>query len=428
MLERLFQLRASGTDVRTEVVAGLTTFMTMAYIIFVNPSVLQNAGLPKAPTIAMTCLGAAIPTLAMGLWTNYPLALAPGMGLNALLAFSVCQGMHLSWQTAMGIIFVEGTLVTLLVLAGVREMVMNAIPIPLKRSIGVGIGLLIALIGLQQAGFVVDSPATLITFGSFHKMPTLVALAGLILVLFLMARQVTGALLLGIALTTVLAIFSGVARMPDQVVSLPDVRTFGQLDLRGALKFGLVATIFAFMVTDFFDTMGTVIGIGTQAGFLTPKGEMPRLGRVLLVDSLAALWGGLCSASSVTTYIESAAGVGAGGRTGLVAVVVALLFGASLFFAPLVSVVPKEATAPALIVVGFLMMRVVREIDLDVFEEALPAFLTILTIPATYSIAHGIGYGFIAYTLIQIFRGRPQVVHPLMYLVSGIFAVSFALG
>jgi len=427
MLERVFKLRENNTDVRTEVVAGLTTFMTMAYIIFVNPSVLEKAGLPYVPTVAATALAAAVPTLLMGFLTNYPFALASGMGLNAVLAYSVVQGQGLPWQTAMGIIFVEGAIITILVLTRVRESVMNAIPMSLKRAIGVGIGLLIAYIGMQQAGWVTGHPATLTSFGSFHKAETLVATGGLIIILILMAWRVRGSILIGILVTAAIALASGVGKLPREWVAIPDFSTFGKLDILGALKLGLVATIFAFLITDFFDTMGTVIGVGGEAGFVTKDGKLPRLGRVLLVDSLAAVWGSICSASSVTTYIESASGVSVGGRTGLTAVVVGLLFLLAVFFAPAVAIVPAAATAPALIVVGFLLMAVVREIPFDNLEEAFPAFLTIIIIPLTFSISRGIGYGFIAYTLVKLLRGKVREIHPLMAIVSALFALSFVL-
>jgi len=427
MLERLFKLKANNTDVRTEVVAGLTTFMTMAYIIFVNPSILEAAGLPRVPTVAATALAAAIPTLMMGFFTNYPFALASGMGLNAVLAYSVVQGMHLPWQTAMGIVFVEGAIVTILVLTRVRESVMNAIPMSLKRAIGVGIGLLIAYLGMQQAGWVTGSPATLTSFGSFHKPDTVIATGGLVIILILMAWRVRGSILIGILLTAAIALASGVGKLPERWAGMPDFSTFGRLDIIGALKLSLVATIFAFLITDFFDTMGTVIGVGGEAGYLSKDGRLPRLGRVLLVDSFAAMWGAISSASSVTTYIESASGVSAGGRTGLTAVVVGVLFLLAVFLAPAVSIVPAVATAPALIVVGFLLMTVVRDIPFGELEEAFPAFLTIVVIPLTLSISRGIGYGFIAYTLVKLMRGKVREIHPLMAIVSALFAVSFAL-
>ncbi len=422
-----FKVKQAGSDLRTEIIAGLTTFMTMSYIVFANPSILQNAGLPLTATIGMTALAAAIPTLLMGLWANYPFALAPGMGLNAFLTFEVCQKMGYSWQTGMGVIFIEGFLITLFVLTGVRETVMYAIPLSLKRAISVGIGLLIAFIGLKDANLVVASPATFVTFGSIRTKETILALFGLFLTAFMMARGIKGAILLGIIICTLIAIPLGLAKFPQGVFSLPSLETFGKLDILSALQLPLVPIIFAFLVTDFFDTMGTVIGVGGQGGFLTPEGRLPRLNRVLLVDSFAAMWGGICSASSTTTYIESAAGVGAGGRTGLVSVIVAILFLITAFFSPLLSIVPPVAVAPALIIVGFLMMSVVKDISWDDVEEAFPAFVILLTIPLTYSISHGIGYGFIAYSLIKLLLGKAREVHPLMFVISLVFVFSFII-
>lgn len=427
MLERIFRLKERNTDIRTEVIAGLTTFMTMAYIIFVNPSILQAAGLPLVPTIAATALAAAIPTLLMGFYTNYPFALASGMGLNAVLAYSVVKGMNIPWQTAMGIVFIEGAIITILVLTRIRESVMHAIPLSLKRAIGVGIGLLIAYIGMQQAGWVIGDSATLTSFGSFRNTGTLVSTCGLVIMLVLMARRIKGSILLGILITTGIAIAAGIGKIPDKLIAPPDFSTFAKLDILGALNLSLVATIFAFLITDFFDTMGTVIAVGGEAGYLTPDGRLPRLNRVLLVDSLAAVWGSICSASSVTTYIESASGVSAGGRTGLTAVVVGVLFLLAVFFAPAISIVPAVATAPALIVVGFLLMTVVCEIPFGNLEESFPAFLTILVIPLTLSISRGIGYGFIAYTLVKLMVGKWKELHPLMVVVSALFALSFAM-
>lgn len=432
-LERLFDLRGRGSDVRTEVLAGLVTFLTMAYIIAVNPGILGAAGLPREATVAATCLAAAVPTLLMGLWANYPIALAPGMGLNAFLTFSLVQGQGIPWQTAMGVVFVEGILIALLVLVGAREAVLRAIPAALKIAIGVGIGLFIAFIGFQQAGWVVRSDATLVTSGSFRAAPTLVASTGLLVTLALLARRVPGALLLGVLATTA---FAGVATeffganlltLPATAAAVPDLSTFGRLDIAGALSLKLAATIFAFLMSDFFDTMGTVVAVGRQAGLPDRDGGLPRLNRVLLVDSLAAAWGGLCSASSVTSYVESAAGVSEGGRTGLSAVIVGLLFLGAMFFAPLIAVIPQEATAPALIVVGFLMLAQVREIDFGRIDEAFPAFVTLLAIPLTFSIARGIALGFLAYVLLHLLRGRPQEVPPLLWLVAALFALSLIL-
>lgn len=426
MLEQWFKLRENGTDVRTEVVAGITTFMTMAYIIFVNPGILGAAGVPATGATVATALAAGLLTIAMGLFTNYPFALASGMGLNAFVAFGLVKGMGLTWQAAMGLIFAEGLVITVLVLTNFREAVMNAIPLNLKRAIGVGIGLFIAFIGFQSAKFVVASPATLVTLGSFHKPEVIVAALGLVITAFLVARRVKGGILLGIILTTVIALFAGVAKLPAKWVDFtPDFSTIGALDWTAGLNLGLWTTVFALLITDFFDTMGTVIAIGGEAGYLDKQGRLPRLRNVLLVDSLAAMFGGIFGASSVTTYVESASGVGEGGRTGLTSVVTGLFFLLAIFFAPIAGIVPAAATAPALIIVGFLMMTLVKDIHFDDYEEAIPAFLILLGIPLTYNISYGIGLGFISYVVIKALRGKFNEIHPLMWIVALGFAVNF---
>jgi AGZA family xanthine/uracil permease-like MFS transporter len=434
VLERFFALRERGTNVRTEVAAGLTTFMTMAYIIFVNPSILSNVpGLKHSvPALAAaTCLAAAIPCLLMGLWTNSPFALAPGMGLNGVLTFSVCLGHGVPWQTAMGVVVVEGLVIALLVLTRTREAIMTAIPLSLKRAISVGIGLFITLLGMVDAGLVKmnikDAP---LTFGSFHDSGVQVATAALAITLALFALRVRAALLLGIVAGTLIALGMGVAHPPDwsHLVSQPSLTTFGHADFLTVLRHpALWATVLAFVMSDFFDTMGTVIGVGQQAGLLDAQGRLPRLREILFVDGLAALWGGVCGSSSVTTYIESASGVGVGGRSGLTSVIVGLLFLMALFLSPLVALVPAVATAPALIVVGFLMLSAVRDIPFDRIEEALPAFITLVTIPFTYSIARGIGYGFICYLLLMAVQRRWREISPLLVVVSLLFALTFYL-
>jgi AGZA family xanthine/uracil permease-like MFS transporter len=426
-----FKLEENRTTVGREITAGVVTFMAMAYIIFVNPSILAAAmGKELVPALAVaTCFGAGILSILMGLASNYPLALAPGMGLNAFLAFGVVIGMKVPWQAAMGIVFLEGAVITLLVLTRIREGVMNAIPLDLKRGIGVGIGLLIALIGLQNAKLVVSSPATLVAFGKLGP-ESLVAVFGLLVTAFLVVKRIKGAFLIGILLSTAAAVTAGLVRLPSSLVAgvKPEhFRTFLALDIAGALRFGLLGTIFAFLITDFFDTMGTVVAVGEQAGFLDEKGRMPRLKSVLLVDSLAALSGGLFGCSSVTTYVESAAGVGEGGRTGLTSLVTGALFLLAVFFTPLVAIVPAYATAPALIMVGFLLIVGVRAIRWEDATIALPAFLTIIMIPFTFSISKGIGCGFISFVLLKLLSGKGREVHPLMAGVAALFVVDFVL-
>ncbi len=431
MLESFFKLKQNRTTAAREVGAGIVTFMTMAYIIFVNPGILSDAlGKAYFPALTVaTCIAAGVMTIGMGLFTNYPLALASGMGLNAVVAYGLVLGMKLPWQTAMGVIFVEGALITLLVLTKVREWVMEAIPMDLKRAIGVGIGLFIAFIGLKNAGLVVADKVTFLTFGKINA-ENGVALFGLLLTAVLMVRKVKGAILIGIVASTLVAMVGGLIQWPTRYVSglRPEYfSTFFRLDIGSALNLSLITTIFALMISDFFDTMGTVVAVGEEAGLVTKDGRVPRLRNVLLVDSLAAVCGGLFGCSSVTTYVESAAGVGAGGRTGLTAVVTGLLFFLALFITPIVGIVPGYATAPALIVVGFLMLAVVKNINWEDLSVSIPASLTIIMIPLTYSIAKGIGYGFIAYVLIKAFSGKAREVRPLMYITALFFLLDFFL-
>jgi AGZA family xanthine/uracil permease-like MFS transporter len=452
VLERWFELSRRGATVGGEVRGGLTTFMVMAYIIVVNPAILSFAGIPPlagqgpsfAAAQAATCLVAGALTIAMGLATNYPLAIASGMGINAVVAFQLVATLKLPWTAAMGVVLLEGVLITVLVLTGFREAIMHAIPVALKRAIGVGIGLFILFIGLVAAGIVKPGPPGVpVTLGDLTAAPVAVALAGLLLTLWLTARRFSGALLVGILLSTALAMvvnagtggrafpLPGQAVWPAAVVALPDLSSLGAgFDVSVFARLGVIpalVTIFSLMLSDFFDTMGTVIGIGGEAGWLTPDGRLPRLNRVLLVDSLGAVAGGAAGASSATTYIESAAGVAAGARTGLASVVTGAGFLLALFFAPLAGMVPAQATAPALIVVGYLMSRVVREIPFDDFEEGFPALLTLTMMAFTYSITNGIGAGFVSYCFIKLVRGRGRDVAPMMYAAALAFVVYFAL-
>jgi adenine/guanine/hypoxanthine permease len=452
MLERHFGLAAQGTTVGREARAGVTTFMVMAYIIFVNPAILSFAGVPGlegkcapfAATQAATCLVAGVMTILMGLATNYPLAVASGMGLNAVVAFQLIAGLKLPWQAAMGVIFLEGLVITALVLTGFREAIMNAIPLALKQAISVGIGLFILFIGLVAAGIVKPGPPGVpVTMGDVTAAPAAVAIAGLLITLWLQARGNTGALLIGILLTTALAVvvnvvaggrafpIPGQAVIPATLLALPDFSSLGAgFNVEVFVRVGVITalvTIFSIMLSDFFDTMGTVIGIGGEAGWLDRAGQLPRLNRVLLVDSLAAAAGGAAGASSATTYIESAAGVSAGARTGLASVFTGLCFLLALFFSPLAAVVPAQATAPALLIVGYLMMAIVREIRFTDIEDGFPALLTLTVMPFTYSITNGIGAGFIAYCFIKLVRRKGPAVHPMMWAAAAAFVVYFVL-
>jgi adenine/guanine/hypoxanthine permease len=441
-----FRFSERGTNFRTEILAGLTTFMTMAYIVFVNPAILgtEGTGLPVTGVFFATCVAAAAACIAMGVFANYPVALASGLGLNAIVAFTLILGLGLSWQQAMAVVVLEGLLVTILVLTNLREAVMNAIPMSLKFAIAVGIGLFIAFIGLKNGGIVVQNPATYLALGDFTQGPVVLALFGLALTLGLVARGMRGGILIGIVLTGVVGMVFGIVPLPGSVVDFRfDTSTIGGgvLAIPEVLQISLIPVIFALFMTDFFDTMGTVIAVGQEGKLLDEEGRPPRLKRILLVDSLAAAGGGAAGASSVTSYIESGAGVAEGGRTGFTSVVVGLLFLLALPFSPLISVfggsvpVPgpqgegeifvSPVTAPALIVVGFLMITAVRFIPWDDFDEAIPAFLTILTLPLTFNISYGIGFGFIAYVLIKLSRGKPGEVHPLLYGAALLFALAF---
>jgi len=451
MLDRFFGVSRNGSTVGREIVAGLTTFMVMAYIIFVNPAILSFSGIEDlqglgpgfAPTLAATCLVAGIMSILMGVVANYPLAMASGMGLNAVVAFQLVVGLKLPWPSAMGVIFIEGLIIAVLVLTNFREAVMKAIPLSLKQAISVGIGLFILFIGLVNGGFVRPGTGIPVTLGEFNSIQALVAVIGLFLILALIVQKVRGALLIGIVLTTAIAIvlnalsgyraFStpGVAILPHHVLAIPDFSTFGSgINFEVFSRVDILSaslTIFSVLLADFFDTMGTVIGIGGKAGWLDEKGGLPRIKQVLFIDSLGAAFGGLAGASSATTYIESAAGVAHGGRTGLASVVTGLLFLLALFFSPLIAVVPAQATAPALIIVGFLMCTIVREIPFEDFEEGFPALMTLVTMPFTYSITNGIGAGIVSYTFIKLVRGKGTELHWMMYMVSFSFILYFSL-
>lgn len=427
MLESWFKLSEHGTTVRTECIAGLTTFLTMVYIAFVNPEILSAAGMPREAVFVATCLAAALGSLVMGLGANYPIALAPGMGLNAYFAFVVVGTLGFSWQAALGAVFLSGCLFVLVSLFRLREWVVNAIPRSLKFGISAGIGLFLALIGLQNAGLVAAHPATLLTLGELGQPGALFALAGLLLIVGLEARRVTGGIVIGILAVSVASIalgystFGGVFSMPPSLAP-----TFMQLDLAGALDAGLLAVVLTFFLVELFDATGTLVGVAHRAGLLDAQGRLPRLKRALLADSTAIVGGAMLGTSSTTAYIESAAGTAVGGRTGLTAVVVALLFLAALFLAPLAGSVPAYATAPALVFVAILMTRGLAEIDWNDLTEAAPAVLCAVAMPFTFSIAHGIAFGFVAYAGIKALAGRARAVGPAVWVIAAVFVFKFA--
>ena len=465
-LDAYFHISERGSTIEREIRGGLATFFTMAYIVVLNPLILGGAqdvndqSLPLGALTTSTCLVAAVMTLLMGVYGRYPFAIAAGLGLNAVVAFQLAAVM--SWPAAMGIVVLEGLVITLLVLTGLREWVMNIIPLGLKQSISVGIGLFIAFIGFVDAGFVrripdVANTTVPVQLGVGNRLigwPTVVFAFGLLLTIALMVRRVRAAILLGIVITAILAIIlnvivdvgprgdaagnvnpSGwaltVPSVPDGIVGSPDFGLLGAFSLGGSFaQVGVIVAvlfIFTLMLSDFFDTMGTVIGVANEGGLVDREGRLPGVGRVLLVDSVAAAAGGAASASSNTTYIESAAGVGEGARTGLASVITALLFLVALFLTPLVEVIPQEAAAPALVVVGFLLMRQVADIDWGDAEIAIPAFLTIVLMPFTFSITNGIGAGFVVYVLIKAFRGRWREPSVLLWIIALLFVIYFAI-
>jgi adenine/guanine/hypoxanthine permease len=449
-LDRFFKISERGSSVRTEIIAGFATWLTMAYILFVNPAILgavpDSAGttLSFPQVLTVTALVAGVMTLAMGLYANYPFAIAAGLGLNAFVAFTLVATLGLTWPQAMGVIAIEGVVITLLVLTGFREAVLNAIPMDLKRAIGIGIGLFLAIIGLVNGGIVVASPATLITLNTdLSSLHVLVFVVGLGLTATLVTRKMRGGLLVGILATTVFAIIvnqgfgdsavfdPGIAVIPDSIVATPDFGLLGNISLGVFDVLGLAtacAAIIAVMLSDFFDTMGTVVGLADEAGLLDEEGKLPGMNRVLLVDSVAAAAGGVASSSSNTTYIESAAGISEGGRTGLTSVVVGGLFLLAIFFSPIAGVIPQEATAPVLVIVGYFMMQAVGEISWRDPAIGIPALLTIVMMPFTYSITNGVGAGFLAYVAIKVLQGKFREVHPLLYVVSAVFAWYFFHG
>ncbi|MDE1903702.1 MAG: NCS2 family permease [Alphaproteobacteria bacterium] len=426
MLESYFRLKDHGTNVRTEVVAGLTTFLTMAYIVFVNPMILGDAGMDKGAVFVATCVASAIGTLVMGLYANYPLALAPGMGLNAYFTYGVVKGLHYSWEVALGAVFISGVLFMVLSVTRVREWIVDAIPQSQKMAISAGVGLFLGIIALKNAGIVVASPDTFVTLGNLKAPPTLLAIGGFLLMVALDARKVPGAIIIAILVTTIVGVVSGVSPFLG-VTSLPPsvAPTFLKLDIRGALDAGVLVIVFAFFFVDLFDNTGTLVGVAHRAGLIRKDGHIPRLLRVFVADSTATLAGSLLGTSTVTSYIESAAGVRAGGRTGLVGVVVAILFLLTLFFAPLAETVPAYATAPALLYVACLMARGLAEIDWEDVTEYAPAVVTAIAMPLTFSIANGIAFGFILYAAIKLLAGRTREASPAVLVLGLLFLIRF---
>ena len=432
-LDRFFKLREKNTTVKTEVLAGLTTFIALAYIIFVNPNILSEAGIPKEAAIASTIWIAALSTMVMGVFANYPVALAPGMGLNAFFAYYVCGTLGLHWTVALGAVFFSGVLFLILTVSHIRQAIINSVPQNLRVAISVGIGLFIAFIGLKGTGLIIPDKATFIGLGHVTDPTTMLSLFGLVLTGALMARNIQGSILIGIIVTTLLSMVLGYSPVPHAIgdvisTSLPHMgETFGKLDIAGAWNYGIVSIIFTFTVVELFDNMGTLIGLTSKAKLIKPNGEIENLDRALTTDAVGTICSSIFGTSTVTSYIESAAGIAAGGKTGLTAVTVSICFLIALLFSPLVGLVPGFATAPPLILVGALMMSEVGKINFVDFSDGLPAFLTIIMMPLTGSIANGFAFGFVSYVFMKTAVGKYKEVSWIMWLVSIAFVINLVM-
>lgn len=431
MMERIFKLREHGSDLKTEVLAGVTTFLAMAYIIAANPMILAAAGMDKGAVALATCLVSGLATIVMGLWANYPIALAPGMGINAFFSYAICAGMGIPWPVGLGMFFIEGVIILAITMTRLRETVIDAIPFSLKCAISVGIGLFLAFIGFENAGLLEHHPVTFVAMSrvcSPQVWPkVLLSFLVLILTTVLLVKRVKGAILIGILCGTLLNLipFLRISGEAPSLLSASLAPTFFKLDIIGALKLKFLVLIFTLLFVDFFDTAGTIIGISVKAKFIDGQGRIPRLGRILISDSIGPIAGALVGTSTVTSYIESAAGIEAGGRTGLTAVVTGILFLLAMLAAPLVGLIPAAAVAPALIIVGIMMMEPVLKIDYADYSEAVPAFITIAAMPFTYSISNGISLGFLSYVLIKLLSGRGNKVPVAMYILAGFFILFF---
>jgi len=432
MIDRIFKLSAQGTSVRTEVLAGFTTFLTMAYIVIVNPTILGQAGMPIAAVAAATCLAAGFGSILMGLIANYPIALAPGMGLNAYFTFTVVKGMGLPWETALGCVFLSGVAFLVLTVAGIRQLIVGAIPRPLFSAVAAGVGLFIAFIGLKEAGIIVADPATTVALGDLTKPTAALAILGLLIMGGLMVWRVKGAILIGILVAAVVGWALGLAKITpgESGLSALTATAFkldipAALHLNGGMGMALAEVIFVFLFVDLFDNVGTLVAVTKKAGLVQPDGAIPRLNRILTADSIATIGGSLAGTSTVVSYIESASGVAAGGRTGLTAVVVGVLFLITLFFAPWVQAIPAAATAPALIIVGSMMVGALADIDWDDPGVAIPAFLTVIAIPLTFSIANGLAFGITAFAGLKLVRGQAKPGDWLLFVLAALFVARF---
>ena len=425
-LEQYFQFAALRTDWRTEILAGFTTFITMAYIVFVNPAILHETGMPLAAVTAATCISACVGSLLMGAFARYPIALAPGMGLNAYFAYIVVKGMGIPWQAALGAVFLSGIAFFVLTLLGVRQLIVSTIPYELYAAVAAGVGLFLALIGFRNSGIIVPDRATTVTLGNLHDPSTLLAVVGLLLIGALLAWRVRAAMLIGILATTAIGLALGIVHWSPQAYRLADLSaTFLQLDVHSTFRLGFLEIVFVFLFIDMFDNIGTLVAVGKKANLFDKTHQIPRINRILLSDASATVVGALTGTSTVVSYIESAAGVAAGGRTGVASIVTGLLFGVALFVAPAVGAIPAAATAPALIIVGGMMMAVVAEVEWQDPEVSVPAFLTMMAIPLTFSIANGLAFGLTSFTLIKLLRGKFRQVNWFVYALTALFVARF---
>jgi AGZA family xanthine/uracil permease-like MFS transporter len=429
MLDKFFNITGNKSTLRTEIVAGITTFMTMAYILAVNPDILSATGMDKGAVFTATALSAIIATLVMALVAKLPFALAPGMGLNAFFAFTVVLGMGYSWQFALTAVFLEGIIFLLLTAFNIRELIVNSIPLNLKHSVSVGIGLFIAFIGLKGAGVIVDNPATLVSLGDMKSPGVIVGLLGILVTGVLFARNVKGSLLIGILFSTILALILGVAQMPEgyKFVSAPPSLSpiFFQFDFSQIFTIDMAIVLFTFLFVDMFDTVGTLVGVASKADMLDEKGRVPRVKQALFADAIGTFFGSIMGTSTVTTYVESAAGVSEGGKTGMTALTTAGMFALALLFAPVFVMIPSAATAPALVIVGLFMMSPILKVDLNDFTEAIPAFLCIIMMPLTFSIADGIVFGMLSFVTLKLLTGRYKEISPVMIVIAVLFIIKF---
>ena len=429
MLDKFFKITENKSTLKTQVVSGITTFMTMVYILAVNPSILSAAGMDKDAVFTATALSAVIATLIMALYAKLPFALAPGMGLNAFFAFTVVLGMGYSWEFALTAVFLEGIIFILLTAFNIRELIVNSIPLNLKHAVSVGIGLFIAFIGLKGTGLIVDNPATLVTLGSMKNPEVLVGMAGVLIIGVLLTKKIKGAILIGILASTIIGLIVGVTVIPENFtfVSLPPSiePIFFKFDFSQVFTLDMLIVLFTFLFVDMFDTVGTLVGVSSKSDMLDKDGNVPRVKQALFADAIGTFFGAILGTSTVTTYVESAAGVAEGGKTGMTALTVAGMFALALFFAPIFMIIPAAATAPALIIVGLFMISPIMKIDLTDFTEAIPAFFTIIMMPLTYSIAEGIVFGMLSFVLLKLLTGRYKEIKPIMVIIAILFIIKF---